>query len=93
MASRSVPFVLGTELRVEAGLRILEDRSLHEVHVPHPETDEPVLVTREKIREHGDADYRVLVAAQRYREQQLRWHERLITALEPRLVARRAASR
>jgi hypothetical protein len=66
-------FVAGMEMRLEAGLRILENRGLRETRVPHPETGELVLVTRKEIREHGEADHRVLEAAQRHREQQMRW--------------------
>ncbi len=76
-------FVAGTELRLEAGLRILENPALREVHVPHPDTGEMVLVTRQEIREHGEADHRVLEAAAQYTERQMRWHGRLIRALRP----------
>jgi hypothetical protein len=36
-------------MRVEASLRILENPDLREVRVPHPETSEPVVVSREEI--------------------------------------------
>ncbi len=70
-------------MRVEAGLPILENPRLREVRVPHPDTGEMVLVTREEIREHAEADHRVLVSADRYAETQARWHGRLIRALRP----------
>lgn len=76
-------FLIGTEMRVEAGKRILEDPRLGEVHVPHPETGELVLVTRAEIREHGADDLRVLEAAYRYSDQQVGWHSCLIRSLEP----------
>jgi hypothetical protein len=53
---------VGTEMRVEASLRILENPDLREVHVPHRETSEPVLVSREEILEHTEVDGRVLEA-------------------------------
>jgi hypothetical protein len=59
-------FVAGMEMRVEASLRILENPDLREVHVPHPDTGESVLVTRDDLLEHADEDGRVLEAAGRY---------------------------
>jgi hypothetical protein len=76
-------FLIGTEMRVEAGQGILEDPRLHEVYVPHPETGEPVLVTPSEIREHGADDLRVLEAAYRYSGRQVRWHDRLLRAIAP----------
>jgi hypothetical protein len=70
-------FTLGTEMRVEAGLRILEEPGLRQVAVPHPETGEMVLVTLEEILEHGDANHWVLAAAERYDEKQAEWHGRV----------------
>lgn len=52
-----------------------------EVHIPHPDTGEPVLVTREEIRKHAEADHRVLEAAERYAGRRARWHGRLVRAL------------
>ncbi len=51
-------FVAGMEMRLEAGLQMLENPALREVRVPHPHAGEPVLITREEIREHGAADHR-----------------------------------
>ena len=51
--------------------------------MPHPDTGELVLVTREEILEHADADRRVLDADVRYEEGQASWHRRLIRALQP----------
>lgn len=76
-------FLIGTEMRVEAGRRMLESRDLRPVRVPYPDTGELVLVTREEIIEHADADGRVLEAALRYEERQARSHGRLIAALRP----------
>ena len=42
-----------------------------------------MLVTREEIIEHAEADGRVLEAAQRYEEKQAQRHGRLIAALRP----------
>ena len=70
-------------MRVEAGLRMLENHDPRPVRVPHPDTGELVLVTREEIIEHAEADGRVLEAAQRYERKQARWHGRLIAALRP----------
>jgi hypothetical protein len=53
------------------------------VRVPHPDTGELVLVTREQILENAEADHQVLEAAERYTERQMRWHGRLIRALRP----------
>jgi hypothetical protein len=61
-------FVAETEMRVEAGLHMLETRDPRPVRVPHPDTGELVLLTREEIIEHAEADGRVLEAAQRYEE-------------------------
>jgi RHS repeat-associated protein len=66
-------FVVGTEMRLEAGLR--------ELRVSHPETGELVLVTREEILEHADDGRRMLEAADRYAERETTWHGRLIRAL------------
>ena len=76
-------FVAGTEMRVEAGLRMLDNDDPGPVRVPHPETGETVVVTREEILEHAEDDGRVLAAAQQYQEGQMRWHSRLIRALRP----------
>jgi hypothetical protein len=76
-------FVLGTEMRVEAGLRMLENHDPRPVRVLHPDTGELVLVTREEIIEHAAADGRVLEAAHSYSGRQACWHSRLIRALEP----------
>ena len=76
-------FVAGTEMRVEAGLRMLDSGDPRPVHVPHPDTGELVLVTREEVIEHAEADGRVLEAARRYEEKQAQRHERLIRALRP----------
>jgi len=70
-------------LRLEAGLRIVGNPALREVRVPHPETGEMVLVTRDDILQHADDNGRVLDAAERYAEKQARWHGRLIRALRP----------
>ena len=53
--------------------------------MPHPDAGELVLVlvTREQIIEHAEADGRVLEAARRYEERQARRHGRLIAALRP----------
>jgi hypothetical protein len=56
------------DMRVEAGLQMLENRQLREVRVTHPGTGELVLVTREEILKHADDDRRVLEAALRYEE-------------------------
>ena len=66
-------FVARTEMRVAAGLQMLEAHDPRPVRVPHPDTGELVLVTREEIIEHAEADGRVLEAAQRYEEKQLRY--------------------
>ena len=76
-------FVLGTEMRVEAGLRMLDSHDPSPVRVPHPVAGELVLITREEILEHAEADHGVLEAAERYTERQSRWHGRLIRALRP----------
>ncbi len=76
-------FVAGMEMRLEAGLQMLENPALREVHVPHPDTGEFMVVTRQEIREHGEADHRVLEAAERYFERQVAWHGRLLRALRP----------
>ncbi len=76
-------FVVGAEMRLEAGLQMLENPALREVRVPHPDTGEMVLVTRQEMPEHGEAAHRVLEAAERYTERQMRWHDRLIRALRP----------
>jgi len=68
---------------MEAGLRMLDNRDPSPVSVVHPDTGEAVLVTREEILEHDDADRRVLEAAQQYQDQQMRWHRRLSHALQP----------
>lgn len=44
-------FVLWTEMRLEAGLHMVENRGLREVRVPHSDAGELALVTREGIRE------------------------------------------
>jgi hypothetical protein len=59
-------FVAGTEMRVEGGLQMLENRDLRTVHVRHPDTGELVLVTRAGILEHAKADRRALEAAERH---------------------------
>jgi hypothetical protein len=59
---------MGTDMRVEAGMRMLENRELNEVDVRHPGTGEPVPVTWEDILKHADEDRRVLESAQRYEE-------------------------
>ena len=51
--------------------------------MPHPDTGELVLVTREEIIEHAEADGRLLEAAQRYAEKQAQRHGRLLAALRP----------
>jgi hypothetical protein len=61
-------YLMGTDMRVEAGLQMLENRQLREVRVTHPGTGELVLVTREEILKHADDDRRVLEAALRYEE-------------------------
>ena len=76
-------FLAATEMRVEASLRILKNPDLREVRVPHPETGELVLVTREEILEHTEADGRVLEADGRYERRQALWYERLRRALRP----------
>jgi hypothetical protein len=76
-------FLAGAEIRVEAVQRILENRTLHDVSVPHPDTGDLVPVTREEILEHAEADHRGLVAAERYAVRQAAWHGRLIRALRP----------
>jgi hypothetical protein len=76
-------FLASAEMRVEASLRILENPDLREVRVPHPDTCEPVLITRDDILEHTDVDGRVLEAAGRYEARQARWHDRPIRALRP----------
>jgi hypothetical protein len=76
-------FLVDADIRMEASLRILENPDLREVHVPHPETNEMVLVTRDDILEHTDNDGRVLEAAGRYERKQARWDGRLIRALRP----------
>ncbi len=63
-------FLAGMEMRVEAGLQMLDNHDPSPVHVPHPETGELVLVTREEILEHAEADSRVLDADVRYEERQ-----------------------
>jgi hypothetical protein len=75
--------VVDTRVRVEASLHILENPDLREVEVPHPETSEMVLVTRDDILEHADNDGRVLEAAGCYEAKQARWQSRLIRALRP----------
>jgi hypothetical protein len=80
-------YLMGTEMRVEAGLQMLENRQLREVRVTHPGTGELVLVTWEEILKHADDDRRALEAAQRYEEAQRRRHERLIAALRPTATA------
>jgi hypothetical protein len=42
-----------------------------------------VLVTREEILKHTDADHRVLEADVRYKNDEARWHGWLIRALRP----------
>jgi hypothetical protein len=76
-------FVAATEMRVEAGLHMLENHDSRPVHVPHPDTGELVPVTREEIIEHAEADGRVLEAAERYEEARADWHRRFIRALRP----------
>ncbi|TMC09175.1 MAG: hypothetical protein E6J41_11200 [Chloroflexi bacterium] len=76
-------FLASAEMRVEAVQRILENPTLREVSLPHPDTGDTVLVTCEEILEHAEADLRVMEAAQRYDEKQLRWHRRLVGALGP----------
>ena len=49
----------------------------------HPKNGEKVLVTRQEILEHAEADGRVLDADVRYEKEQARWHGRLIHALRP----------
>jgi len=74
-------YVVGMEPRVEAGPRFVEGPGLGAVHVPHPDTGDLVLVTREEVARHGADDLRVLNFALRYDEAPMRWHERLIRAL------------
>ncbi len=62
---------------------MLENARLRKVYVPHPDTGESVLVTHEKVREHAEADHRVLEAAERYSARQARWLGRLLRALRP----------
>ena len=76
-------FVASTEMRVEAGRRMFDNQDPSPVRVPHPNTGEVVLVTREEILEHADADRCVLDADVRYQERHARWHGRLISALRP----------
>lgn len=76
-------FVAGTEMRVQAGRRMFDNQDPSPVHVPHPDTGDLVLVTREEILEHANADRRVLDADVRYAEQLARWHARLTRALRP----------
>jgi hypothetical protein len=76
-------FLAGAEMRIEAVQRILENPTLREVSVPHPNTGDMVLVTREEILAQAEADLRVMEAAQRYNEKQLQWHRRLVGALGP----------
>jgi hypothetical protein len=76
-------YLIGTEMRLEAGQRILRDPALQAVEVAHPDTGELVFITRDEIREHGADDLRVLEAAQRYADQQASWHSRLLRVLEP----------
>ena len=51
-------FVAESKMRVEAGLHMLENRDPRPVRVPHPDTGELVLVTREEIIKHAEADGR-----------------------------------
>jgi hypothetical protein len=76
-------FLAGTELRVEAGLQMLDNHDPSPVRVPHPDTGEMILVTRDEILEHAKDDARVLDAANGYSERQAAWHGRLIRALQP----------
>ncbi len=57
--------MLGTDVHLEAGLRMLENPALREVSMPHPDAGELVLVTREEILQHSEADHQVLEAAER----------------------------
>ena len=70
-------YLMGTDMRVEAGLQMLENRDLREVRVTHPGTGEVVLVTWEEILKHADDDRRALEAAQRYAE--ARGQRRVVT--------------
>ncbi len=42
-----------------------------------------MVVTREEILKHAEADHQVLEAARRYEEAQAQWHGRLIRAVRP----------
>ena len=51
--------------------------------IRRPPVRRPVLVTREEVLEHADADRRELEAADSYQERQADWRGRLIRALRP----------
>jgi hypothetical protein len=76
-------FVAGMEMRLEAGLRILEDPTLREVHLPHPDTRRAGAGDAPGDSRAWRADHRVLEAAARYTERRVAWHRRLIHALRP----------
>ena len=74
--------MIGAEMRLDAGLRMLDNHDPSPVRVPH-QTGDPVPVTREEILEHAEEDGRVLDAACQYSERQAACHARLIHSLRP----------
>jgi hypothetical protein len=59
-------FLAGIEMRLEAGARMVERGDLTDFGVVHPDTGELVLITREDILKHAEADDRALEPADRY---------------------------
>jgi hypothetical protein len=76
-------FIAGAEMRLEAGMRMIEYGDLCDVQVVHPDTGELVVVTRDDILAHAEADQPVLEAAERFEEARADGLRRFRAALQP----------